>query len=211
MPNIFNLSRSATESDYAELNDIDLRQFYLNTTSRYFMFHCHLQTIDCRVHWEVVHTSFGSCLTLKPQDVYEKEKSIEREKTLRTHAKQGSNKTVLHMLSTLDRIPSASKFKELDFTIGFNKSDGTFGWNGFNNALVLYYMDIDETYASNRHSVALVPGLNPSVIFSRSETRLLGKPFTDCNNTVNYTQRSCQVENYMRKLISKCNCYPRPA
>ena len=57
------------------------------------------------------------------------------------------------MLAALDDIPLATKFKELDFTIGYNKSDTTFGWNGFNNALVLYYLDKDEKYISKRHSV----------------------------------------------------------
>ena len=36
-------------------------------------------------------------------------------------------------------------------TIAYNKSDVTFGWNGFNNALTLYYMSQMEEFVSKDH------------------------------------------------------------
>ena len=196
-----------TEGSYKMFNHIDLRQFYLDTSPRYYLFNCQLLTIDCRHHWDIVRTSLGSCLSLKPHLLYEKAKEQDNERRRRNH-NQHKNGTVLHALSLFNTIPPPSKFKQLHVTIGYNKSDATFGWNGFNNGLVMYYMDTDETYPSARHSVALVPGLSPTIVFSRSETRLLGKPFTECNSAPNYEQRTCQVERFMRKLVQKCNCFP---
>ena len=34
----------------------------------------------------------------------------------------------------------AHTIKTLELTIGYNKSDATFGWKGFDNALTLYYL-----------------------------------------------------------------------
>ena len=41
--------------------------------------------------------------------------------------------------------------RELSLTIAYNKSDVTFGWNGFNNALTLYYMSQMEEFVSKDH------------------------------------------------------------
>ena len=43
------------------------------------------------------------------------------------------------------------KVRELSLTIAYNKSDVTFGWNGFNNALTLYYMSQMEEFVSKDH------------------------------------------------------------
>ena len=34
----------------------------------------------------------------------------------------------------------AHTIKTLELTIGYNKSDSTFGWKGFDNGLTLYYL-----------------------------------------------------------------------
>ena len=34
----------------------------------------------------------------------------------------------------------AHTIKTLELTIGYNKSDATFGWKGFDNSLTLYYL-----------------------------------------------------------------------
>ena len=75
--------------------------------------------------------------------------------------------------------------------------------------MMLYYMDSDEKFISKSHKISLVPGLNPTVTFSRSETKLLGKPFTSCSHDKNYSQRTCENHKYMNHVIKKCNCYPR--
>ena len=119
-------------------------------------------------------------------------------------------------MESFDQFPKADEIKELDFVVGFNKSDKTFGLNGFRNALKLYYADYDEEFMSKSHSVELVPLLSPTITFSRTVTKLLGKPFTECRksniaveNGDNYTQRTCQVHEYMAEVIDTCGCYPR--
>ena len=109
----------------------------------------------------------------------------------------------------MEELPAARQIENLDFIIGFNKSDNTFGWNGFNNALQLYYVDKDEDFISTEHVIALVPSLNPTVTFQRDFIELLGKPFTECSVEKNYTQRTCQSHEYMTKLLDLCGCYPR--
>ena len=109
--------------------------------------------------------------------MYEKEKDKETHRISQA-AEDATGGVLLRVLSQLDRIPPASKFKQLDFTVGFNESDGTFGWNGFKNGLELFFMDIDEKYPILEHRVSLVPGLNPTIVFASSKTRFLGKPFT---------------------------------
>ena len=99
-------------------------------------------------------------------------------------------------------------FKELRLTLAYNKSDATFGWNGFNNAMMLYFMSSQEKFVHRDHGYPLVDGLSPSVSFSVVETKLLGSPFTKCNNAKNYTQRSCREFNLLKKINEKCGCYP---
>ena len=37
-------------------------------------------------------------------------------------------------------MPVAQAITSLELTVAFNKSDSTFGWNGFNRGLMLYYL-----------------------------------------------------------------------
>ena len=113
------------------------------------------------------------------------------------------------ILASFEKFPAARDITKLDFIVGFNKSDNTFGWNGFNNALQLYYVDKDEVFVSSEHVIALVPMLNPTVSFQRDVTELLGEPFTECSLETNYTQRTCQFHEYMANLLEVCGCYPR--
>ena len=48
---------------------------------------------------------------------------------------------------------------ELRLTLAYNKSDATFGWNGFNNAMMLYFMSHQETFVHRDHGYPLVDGL----------------------------------------------------
>ena len=74
--------------------------------------------------------------------------------------------------------PDAHAIQDLKLTIAYNKTDATFGWNGFNSGLTLYYISQGEEYVSGDHSYPLVDGLSPSVTFSLVQTKYLGKPFT---------------------------------
>ena len=73
---------------------------------------------------------------------------------------------------------------------------------------MLYYTERDEDFVSQDHAISLVPGLNPTVTFLNSQTKLLGKPYTNCNNEKNYSQLTCEVHNFMAKVIETCDCFP---
>ena len=103
----------------------------------------------------------------------------------------------------------AHAMKNLKMTVGYNKSDATFGWNGFNNGLTLYFLAPDEEFVTKEHGYPLVEGLSPSVSFSLIQTKYLGKPYTECNSNVNYTHIECTTHNLMKEIIEKCECYPR--
>ena len=51
-------------------------------------------------------------------------------------------------------MPVAQAIKSLELTVAFNKSDSTFGWNGFNRGLMLYYL----SKGSQRTQVELTTG-----------------------------------------------------
>ena len=112
-----------------------------------------------------------------------------------------------NMLET-EELPDANKINSLNIIIGYNQSDQTFGWNGFNNALQMYFFDPDEIFIANEKKVVLLPTLNPSVTLTQRVTKLLGKPFTKCNRDVNYSKRNCEVLEYMSKVVETCGCYP---
>ena len=73
---------------------------------------------------------------------------------------------------------AAHSMKELELTIAYNKSDTTFGWNGFNNALTVYYLSQDEEFVSREHSFPLVEEMSPSVSLALVQTKFLGIPYT---------------------------------
>ena len=79
------------------------------------------------------------------------------------------------------RSPPAHSIKQLEMTLAYNKSDATFGWNGFTNALRLYYTTRQETVVDKEHSYSLVEGLSPTVSYKLVETKLLGKPYSGFN------------------------------
>ena len=191
------------------------------------MLKCKLEhSIDCRGHWDIKRTSHGSCISLNVNKAYDLELAFgglkknfygkPRHKTPKlskeTLELQFGNKINTTMKAAIQRhvhYPDPHQIKNLDLIIGFNKSDNTFGWNGFNNALHLYYSDYDEEYFSRVHSIGLVPSLDPTLTFVQTLTKLLGAPYKPCNSEPDYTQRKCQVHEYMARVLDKCGCYPR--
>ena len=180
--------------------------------------------IDCQDDWKLTWTSHGGCIILNTNQLYslELQKNDQMKKLNKIKAiinSEQSRQTVPNeteitnavedIFTVFDEFPHASQITELDFIIGFNKSDNTFGQNGFDNALKLYYSDNDEHFMTKANSIPLVPLLNPTVTFSRVVTQLLGKPFTGCSNEPNYTEQTCHVHEFMAEVLEKCGCYPR--
>ena len=219
LPDMFRSMKRDFDNQYKDLNSINLTKFYKDTTPVYFMAECEMDTIDCTENWVMKETSHGNCLWLNTTEVYKiKLKSMEDKNKRRIKRSfsfgdisygERFKSNVARILERFESLPDANRINNLNLIIGYNTSDETFGWNGFNNALQLYYLDSDEIYLGNEHKVVLLPTLNPSVTFIQRVTKLLGEPFTNCNPKPNYTKQTCQVHAYMAKVLDKCGCYPR--
>ena len=111
--------------------------------------------------------------------VYDKEKNnrLLFQKHLFKEHLSGASQT-LKTIIPLKPMAAAHSMKELELTIAYNKSDTTFGWNGFNNALTVYYLSQDEEFVSREHSFPLVEEMSPSVSLALVQTKFLGIPYT---------------------------------
>lgn len=58
---------------------------------------------------------------------------------------------------------ASMEFRQLGFTIAYNKTDATYGWNGFMNGLTVYYLNINTTLQDESHSFPLIPTLTTIV------------------------------------------------
>ena len=166
--------------------------------------------INCVDFWKLEQTPFGSCLKLRPNAVYQLKRSAQLKAT-----KQRVG-TIQNFSAKFEQFPEAREIRELDFVVGYNKSDKTYGLNGFDNALKLYFAEPDEKFMSKSHSVSLVPSLSPTITFALTVTELIGKPYTECRPSTNliyfgqnYTQRTCQTHEFLFDVIETCGCYPR--
>ena len=102
LPFMYSLTRSAGEKFYSNVSNIDLakvsfhivasislvahwtnneatslwktKKLLFDTRTKYFVFHCQLQWIDCRRFWSLRYTQRGACLQLQPQAVYNYDK-----------------------------------------------------------------------------------------------------------------------------------------
>ena len=175
---------------------------------------CQMDTINCEANWVMRETANGHCLWLNTTEVYNaKLKSMKANKKRRLKRSYGYDtrfkSSVARILESFERLPDANKINNLNLIVGFNTSDATFGFNGFNNALQMFFLDSDEIYLNSEHKVVLHPTMNPSVTFVEQVTKLLGKPFTSCNSEPDYTEQNCKIHAFMIKLLDRCNCYPR--
>lgn len=55
------------------------------------------------------------------------------------------------------------KMKSMKITVGYNKSDTTYGWNGFQNTFTLFYVhkSLEKSFSTmSSHSHPLIPGIS---------------------------------------------------
>ena len=48
---------------WGSVNDIDMKKFYKDTKPRYWVLHCQLQFIDCRMNWKLVVSNVKNCVS----------------------------------------------------------------------------------------------------------------------------------------------------
>ena len=110
LPFMFKLARSLAEKSYEEVNKIDLVEFYRNTRSRYWIFHCQLQFIDCRFSWRVQYTALGACLSLDPQEAYDQDKMMKTSLTDHMEFQHfNSNRFAAESIKTMVPTPNLPK------------------------------------------------------------------------------------------------------
>ena len=153
-PAYFEFLRRKYELSYKAENAINMADFYAQTPPVYYIFHCHIKSLDCVTRWHVKQTSVGTCLTLSPYDIYVKNvqnhlNEMESGLDLQNDYEHSFfADTISNLMTESEKLPTVHNIKELDFVVGFNESDSTFGWNGFDNGIMLYYSDADEDFLS---------------------------------------------------------------
>ena len=73
-----------------------------------------------------------------------------------------------------------SQLVTLGIIIGYNKSDATYGWNGFEQSAELLYSHVTDETVEETHSVPLTEGLKPIIFLQNIQKTYLGTPYTDC-------------------------------
>ena len=76
--------------------------------------------------------------------------------------------------------------KRIEMTLGFNQSDGTFGWDQYRDSLTMYYLHPKEQFIQKEHSFPLVPGLTPLINVESVKTTLLGTDLFELSDTMAY-------------------------
>ena len=71
----------------------------------------------------------------------------------------------------------------VSISLGYNSSDTSFGWNGYNDGFTVYYPHFTHLVEGQQKSFSVASGLMPVVEFQNVERMLLGKPFSDCVKT----------------------------
>ena len=118
-----------------------------------------------------------------------------------------------------------SDWNKMQFVIGYNESDISFGWDGSSKSFVLYFSHFTDEHINLDNQIPLSPGLMPEVIFKTVKREYIGFPFTPCKNNsfainrydewddrAQYSQRF-GISVFLRILIIFC-CFdkylPRP-
>ena len=105
----------------------------------------------------------------------------------------------------------------MDLTIALNMSDSTYGWNAYQtfdkdfynfrtittpSGLRIFYSHPEDKALDDHHSFPAVPGLVPIVTLTPVRTHLLGAPFTECEDRINYTVSQGSKSDFIKKAES---------
>ena len=171
---------SNNHAHYDELDKIDMLKFYEDTSPRYYLFKCKLLQIDCRFLWKRIWTVRGLCIELDVERANAQRKKYGEiaDMSQRLLATLNTNVDDNDMYQqSVPRHKKTDPMKRIEITVGFNKSDGTFGWNQYRDTLTMYYSHPKEKFIQREHSFPLVPGLTPMISVEFVETTLLGTDF----------------------------------
>lgn len=123
-------------------------EFYKKTRPPYKMVICRIETWDCRRNWRLVKTAKGYCI----------EFAIDTRRIGKTYWIFSKNLIWRIWVFKKSSAPDQNiELRQLGFTIAYNKTDATYGWNGFMNGLTVYYLNINTTLQEETHSFPLIP------------------------------------------------------
>lgn len=72
------------------------------------------------------------------------------------------------------------EISSLSIVIGYNETDGTYGWNGDMSGFTLMYSHFTDDWLEESHYFPLSPGLIPISRFQTLYKSWLNYPFTPC-------------------------------
>ena len=73
-----------------------------------------------------------------------------------------------------------NQFNTLSLVLGYNKSDASYGWNGFEHGAELYFSHITDEIMDTAQSIPLTAGLQPVISLQNIQKTYLGSPYTAC-------------------------------
>ena len=73
-----------------------------------------------------------------------------------------------------------NQFITLSLVLGYNKSDASYGWNGFEHGAELYFSHITDEIMDTARSIPLTAGLQPVISLQNIQKTYLGSPYTAC-------------------------------
>ena len=76
-----------------------------------------------------------------------------------------------------------NQFITLSFVLGYNKSDASYGWNGFKHGAELYFSHITDEIMDTAQSIPLTAGLQPVISLQNIQKTYLGSPYTACTGS----------------------------
>ena len=73
-----------------------------------------------------------------------------------------------------------NQFNTLSLVLGYNKSDASYGWNGFEHGAELYFSHITDEIMDTAQSIPLTAGLQPVISLQNIQKTYLGSPYPAC-------------------------------
>ena len=89
-------------------------------------------------------------------------------------------KLCISLISDMKFELDENQFITLGIVFGYNKSDGSYGWNGYEHGAELYYSHITDEIVDTAQSIPLTAGLEPIISLQNIENTYLGAPYTGC-------------------------------
>lgn len=154
------LIRALEDNDRTELKrwqflkQIDMTNYLKETASNVWIMYCKYHDEDCRKYWVYEVTLYGYCLRLRTN------------------------------ITKIDHRTAIARRSALTVYLGFNKTDGSHGWNNQLSGYTVFFNwmeDLESSYALDiSQSFTAYENLMPIISMKMMETVLKNAPYTKC-------------------------------